>query len=139
MPNFTTFIGGVSSIIALIVAIAALVVSIYTAYSSQYSERDHDELGETREELSKQMSEVEKNICDKLDAMNKRYSRDFIEIKNSTSAVQRQSKSSTFATKISIPQEHMRVHISQLYSKIAKLEEEKLQLEARCADLENRI
>lgn len=90
MPNFTTFIGGVSSIIALIVAIAALVVSIYTAYSSQYSERDDDDLRETRENLSNQMSEVEKNICDKLDAMNKQYSCDLIEIKTSTSAVQRQ-------------------------------------------------
>ena len=77
-------------IVALIVAIAALVVSIYVAYSSQYRERDHDELGETREELSEQMSEVEKNICDKLDAMNKQYSCDLIEIKTSTSAVQRQ-------------------------------------------------
>ena len=121
-------------IVALIVAIAALVVSIYTAYSSRY------ELKEPRENLSNQMSEVEKNICDKLDAMNKRYSRDFIEIKNSTSAVQRQVEIINLRYKDSpIPQEHMSVHISQLYSKIAKLEEEKLQLEARCADLENRI
>ena len=88
MPN--SFVGEVLSIIALIMAITALAVSIYVAYSSQYSERDHDELGETREELSEQMSEVEKNICDKLDAMNKQYSCDLIEIKTSTSAVQRQ-------------------------------------------------
>lgn len=60
--------------------------------------------------------------------------------KNSTSAVQRQVEIINLRYKDSpIPQEHMRVHISQLYSKIAKLEEEKLQLEARCADLENRI
>ena len=76
-------------IVALIVAIAALVVSIYTAYSSQYSERDDDNLRETREELSKQMSEVEKSICNKLNENDKRYSRDLIEIKNSMSAVQR--------------------------------------------------
>ena len=120
-------------IVALIVAIAALVVSIYTAYSSQYSERDDDE-------LSKQMSEVEKNICDKLNENDKRYSRDLIEIKNSMSAVQRQVEIINLRYKDSpIPQEHMRVCISQLYAKIVELEEQKLQLEARCADLKKRL
>ena len=130
----------VISVIAIGISAMALVASIYSMWFSRCRETDSEELREAHEEVSNQLSEVEKNICDKLDAMNKQYSCDLIEIKTSTSAVQRQVEIINLRYKDSpIPQEHMRVHISQLYSKIAKLEEEKLQLEARCADLENRI
>ena len=145
LEKFLEWIGlGKDSVLTIVLIAVSIIAVCYVISRLVSANKDLKKIGgiaETApEKLSNQMSGVERNICNKLNENDKQYSRDLIEIKNSTRAVQRQVEIiNLHRNDVPIQQKDMQLFISQLYSRIGELEERNLQLEAQCADLKKEL